>query len=302
MVWHLRFSLIPLITSILEVFGVLWLVVSIATFFFEGMEWIGYLKDVWWLFGITGAAIGLARAWPRVSVEARVAGSDVFVAVRIGNLFRQDGAIVVGSNTTFDTSTEDGTISEDSIQGQFTDQFCDSVSDLDGKLDMALRQVPVAKTRDRSHNPYGKLTEYEMGTVAPINTRLRKAYFVAIANLNSEGVASGETDKFLDALPKIWNGIRVRGGMEHLACPVLGSGFTRLTLTRTQLIQSIIRSFVAATREGKLSERLTIVVNSKDVKKAGISLEEIERFLEHVCTHSSSDTRGSCGNVVGHPV
>lgn len=224
------------------------------------------------------------------------------VEVRIGNVLKQVGAVIVGSNTTFDTSLEDGTISKSSVQGQFTEQYFDNVTELDQKLDQALKNVPSTATRTTDDKPYGKAKEYELGTVAPIEFGVRKAYFVAIARLNSERVASSDANAFQDALPKIWNGLRSRGGMEELVCPVLGSGYSRLRLTRKELVQAIIRSFVVASQEGKLTEKLSIVVRPEDIKQGQLNLEDLRRFLECECLYAQAPRTPESSQPTGTPL
>ena len=281
-----RFSWSRLLGAVLHAFGVLWLIVEVVDYFFSELGWSSSIKSGWWLFCLTGLSVGGIRAWPRQSVRAHIEGTDVRVEVRIGDIFKLDGAIVLGSNTTFDTAMEDNTISISSVQGQFSKRYFTTITELDQKLDNALNSLSPHATRSREEKPYGKHNEYELGTVAPIEVPERKAYFVAVARLNSERVASTEANLFLDALPLMWNGIRQRGGMESLLCPVLGSGFSRLKLTRKELTQAIIRSFVVATQEGKLSEKLTIVIRPDDVEQGHISLEDLRQFLEYECIYA----------------
>ena len=282
----IQFSWVRFLGSVLQVFGALWLLVEILDYFFSDQPWLSVIKSGWWLFCLVGVALAGVRAWPRRSVRARIEGTDVLVEVRIGDIFKHEGAIVVGSNTTFDTAMDDATISRHSVQGHFSKQFFTTVTELDQKLDDALRSITPSSTRSSHDKPYGKLDEYDMGTVAPIEVQGKKAYFVAVASLNANRVASSDANLLLDALPLIWNGIRERGGMEQLLCPVLGSGYSRLSLTRKELVQAIVRSFVVATQESKLSEKLTIVIRPEDLEKGQIRLEDLGRFLEYECIYA----------------
>ena len=281
--------------ALFEAFGVLWLIVEITDYFSENSEWTAFLKASWWLFCISGIIIGAVRARPKRFVEARIKNTDIVVEVRIGNIWTQKGAIIIGSNTTFDTNVTDGTISPSSVQGQFTQHYCENTVELDALLAESLRPITVTSSRSRDDKPYGNVDEYEFGTVAPIVANGRKAYFVAIAQMNSDRVASSDANALQDALPRIWNGIRNRGGMENLLSPVLGSGYSRLSLTRQELVQAIIRSFVVASQEGKLTEKLTIVVHPKDFKQGQFDLDELQRFLEHECVY------GRVGQVAANP-
>ena len=180
-----RFSWTRLFSAIFQAFGVLWLVVEATDYFFSNPSWTEFLKSIWWLFCICGIFIGIARAWPKRFVSSRIKGTDIVIEVRIGDILRGKDALIVGSNTTFDTNILDDTISVNSVQGQFTRRYFYSVADLDSRLSESLRNVPVLGIRSRVDKPYGKIEEYEIGTVAPISVPERKAYFVAVAKMNT---------------------------------------------------------------------------------------------------------------------
>lgn len=302
LVYLKQLSVKSLLGSILQVFGVLWLLIETTAYFFSDRSWAASIKEFWWLFFILGIVIGIYQAWPKISVKSRISGTDVDVEVRIGDIFSLNGTAIIGSNSTFDTALEDGTISRASVQGQFTTRFCSSLSDLDNKLDESLRNINPTGMRSNADKPYGKTTEYELGTVAQLEVGGKRAYFVAVARLNEHRVANSDRDSFLDALPRMWEGIRSREGIEPLCCPVLGSGFSRLNITRQKLIQEIIKSFVAASIEGKFNEKLTIVVSSEDFEDGHVDLHKIERFLEHECDYAKLDLIPTSSGPIGAPL
>lgn len=281
-------SLVRLGSALLQVFGVLWLLVQITAFFSTDLS--NHIKEGWWIFLLIGLVCGFIRAWPKKVVENRIFGTDVDVKVRVCDIFSVDGAFVIGCNTTFDTTIEDNTISANSLQGQFTMRYCSSILELDEKIEAGLRGLKPLRERDKTDKPYGKTAEYDYGTVAPIEIANRKAYFVAIARLNKHRVARSDRKNFLDALGRLWAEIRSRGGFDPICCPILGSRYSRLNLTREELIREIIKSFVAATLEAKFSEKLTIVVHTNDHSSGLVDLEKIERFLENECVYGRSET------------
>lgn len=59
---------------------------------------------------------------------------------------------------------------------------------------------------------------------------------------------------------------------------------TRLLNAKIELIGEIVRSFIAACREDRLADNLTIVVRPEDVKQGKIDVEEVGRLLEHECS------------------
>ena len=298
-----QFSLKRFSGSLLQVFGVLWLLIEATAYFFSDQPWAATIKAGWWLFLLTGIVIGVYHAWPKLSVSERISDTDVDVEVRVANIFSLDGAVIIGSNTTFDTALEDKTISPKSLQGQFTEKYCPSIPELDQQLNTALQNVSPSNTQRKADKPYGKVKEYELGTVAPIEIGGKCAYFVAITSLNEHRVANVDPDDFLDALPQMWAAIRSRGGFEPLCCPVLGSGFARLNSTREELIRGIIKSFVATTaEEAKLCEKLTIAISPKDFREGHVDLQRIGRFLEHECIYARLISKPKGTAPIGTPM
>ena len=279
------------LVSIMSSFGVLWMCVEAVDYFFNGSSWVDWLRSNWWVFFTAGLFIGVGRTLRPIG--ARISNTDMRVQIRIGNIFskRFPGAVVVGSNATFDTSIEHGEISKRSVQGQFTARYFGStVSDLDLGIDAALKGTRPSQEHTNATKPFGKMAEYRLGTVAKVIGGDRTGYLVAISRLNANKVAESDVNEYQDALSMMWEEIRSRGTQEDILCPVLGTGLSRLPLSRMDAIRIIVRSFVAAASEGKLAGALTVVVQPQDVKD--LDLRELREFLNCECTHRPSERIG----------
>ena len=90
-------------TAVLSSLGVLWLFVEIAAFFFQATSFQEWLRNQWWLFAISGGVMAIIRCRPQTAVVHKLNGRDVTVEIAVGDVFSFDGAVIVGSNTTFDT-------------------------------------------------------------------------------------------------------------------------------------------------------------------------------------------------------
>ena len=108
------------ISEFLHVFGLLWLLVE-ATSYFVTEEAANSIKSYWWAFLLLGIAIVIFRLIPKKRFGFKLDGKDITIELVSGDIFKQKGPIVVGSNTTFVTSPE--VISERSIQGIFTNKY-----------------------------------------------------------------------------------------------------------------------------------------------------------------------------------
>jgi len=282
-------------TAVLSSFGALWLFVEITTFFFEETRFPQLLREQWWLFALLGVAAAIIRCYPKTTVTQKLNGRDVTVEISIGDVFSFDGALIIGSNTTFDTRLSPTLIAESSVQGTFTKRhFAD-----EAKLDI---EIAAGLDANQAHHlegkRQGKSERYPTGTVVRLNPKGRTAYFVAIADINEHGVAGSSFEGLQMSLAELWVFVGSRGLKDRLVMPVLGTGFSRLPQTREQVVREIVKSFVAACSERVFVDRLTIVLSPKDVAEHKISLDELGEYLKHVCfyTEFSSEAHVKLGS------
>lgn len=271
------------LSALLSSFGALWLCVEIADRFFKTTALPQLIESFWWLFFLAGVVAAIWICRPTLRFTEKLKGRDVDIEIAVGDLFSLDGAIVVGSNSTFDTRVSRELISEDSVQGQFTKRYYGGESQLDAELNTALNGIA---SESLTGQRVGKTTRYPLGTVVKLSPKDRTGYFVAIAHINEHGVASSTFQALKESLGELWLFVGQRGLTEPLVVPVLGSGFTRLAPPRQVIVQEIIKSFIAACSERTFCEKLTIVLAENDVIKHQIHLEDLRDYLHHVCTYT----------------
>jgi hypothetical protein len=273
------------ISSILSSFGSLWLIVEIGTYFLgETSQIIISIKGGWFIFLIIGVFIATVLSRPKFTIEGKLNNRDVSIAVTIGNLFKQSGALVISSNTTFDTHISKDLISEKSIQGQFTKRlYFGDETQLDKDISFALQDVqPEILIKKR----IGKNKKYPIGTTVRLNPKNQTVYMLAIANINEYGVASASYDDLKQALAYLWLFIGSRGLKEDIVIPVIGTGFSRLPQSREEIIREIIKSYLAACSESTFSDKLTIVISPSDVERHRIHFNELKEYISHVCKYT----------------
>ena len=231
--------------------------------------------------GALGVALYLSR--PRLRVSGRLNDRDVKIEVVADDVFRLPGALVVGTNTTFETSS--AVIDRTSIQGQFTRKHYADIRQLDRDIEAALEGVQPEGAVGRA-DAGRKHLRYPLGQVALVSTKGRRAYWVAIADLNEHGNAVGTFDGVERALTDLWEFVAERGPKEDVVIPVLGTGFSRVTAKRDEVVRAIIDSFMAACHGKVFCEKLTIVVWLSDVTKQDLDLEGVGEYLQHVCRYT----------------
>lgn len=270
-------------SALLSSFGVLWLCVEVADYFFKQTQLAATLQQSWWLFFAAGVVVAAAICRPRLRVSYKLNGRDVTIEIAVGDMFDFPGALVVGTNTTFDTRISRQLISEKSVQGQFTKRYYGDETQLNAELQTHLAQVPYEELPEAR---VGKNRRYPIGTVVRLNPRDRAAYFVATAHVNEYGVASGTYENLKNALAELWVFIGDRGMKETLVTPILGTGLGRLTTPREEVVREIVKSFVAACAEKVFCDNLTVVLLPRDLEKCQMSLERLGDYLRHVCCYT----------------
>jgi Domain of unknown function (DUF6430) len=274
--------------AFLASFGALWLVVEITDYFAKGTLAGAFVHDHWGLFLLLGIAFTLWRCRPLMKIALKLKDRDVTITLAIGDLFSFKGAMVIGSNSTFDVSNT--VISEKSIQGQFTKKYYAGESQLEAELAVQLKDLAC---EDLEGKRMGKCKRYAIGSVVHLRPKDRTGYLLAISDINEHGNSSGTFEKLKQALAELWVFIGHRGAKEPLVMPVLGSGFTRLTQPRQQIVQEIIKSFVAACAERTFCENLIIVLNERDVLEKQIDFVSLGEYLKYVCRYTEFSDRTS---------
>ena len=214
-----------------------WLVLRAACYVFSVSEvaiellsyfWTDFEKstrgNLWLLLVLVvvaltvGAVSFLHRCRKMLSVSEKLGDTDIWIELCVGDLFDASGGLIIGTNTTFETSMTNGFISEDSVQGQFTKRhYSTNIEHLDRDLDQQLEGCPSSPLDDDRD---GKKKRYDIGTVALLRGDGHATYFVAVADLNKHGVAEGSLENVRISLGKLWHFIGERGEFGSLAIPV----------------------------------------------------------------------------------
>ncbi len=287
-------------TAFLSAFGALWLIVEIANYYelFATQR----LQALWPLFLCLGIALAVWSCRPATSVKCHLAGRDVAIEILVGDFFRQPGDFVVGTNTTFDTRIAPNLISEQSLQGQFTRRYYPSDCEFDAAIEHALSGIPFDQLIG---SRIGKSRDFPIGTTVRVGVRegkaARSAYLVAMARINEHGSAKTTSEDLREAMGCLWAYISERATKGALVVPVLGSRFGRLP-QREEIVQEMIKSFVAACAEGNFCEKLTIALHPQDVVDNNIDLQALGDYLRHTCKYAlkAPHASQSFGTPVGN--
>lgn len=201
------------------------------------------------------------------------------ISLVVGDLFEQDGHLVIGVSDTFDTETP-RVISARSVQGQFMQrEYGGDRARLDSDLANALQGMRVSTTESRSSKRLGKLERYEIGAVAVLGTVERHYFCLAYTHMSNKLVAQATVEGIWTSLSNVWKEVRNQAQLGTVSIPIVGSGLARLSaqLSNADLVRLIVISFLAASRERIVTRHLQIVIHPKDAED--LDLQELAAIL-----------------------
>lgn len=273
--WRYALFSLEALSKILAIVGAMWMFMEILDFL-SIYEKARYSKFAIFPILLAAIVIVVLTRRPISKVTYRVPGRDYTFEVKIGDLFKEAGDVVISSNTTFDTSIASGLIAPDSLQGQLAiSVFNSNTDEIDAQLEAGLQNVAYI---ERAGAP-GKTREYPIGTVAKVSVPSKCFYFVAMSRLNDQGTANSTVRGVEDALEGLWKFVADRGELRTLVMPLMGTGRGRLAVPRKKMIERIAQSFADAAKEKIFSNRLVIVVRPEDAERFELNLFEVRDYL-----------------------
>lgn len=269
----------PISLTFFGLLGATWTAIELTNYFSGKDNFVPRNIETFGLISIIAAFLSLIANSQKLTFHYKIQSKDINITLVIGDLFEQKADIVLSTNTTFDTTTENRFISKDSVQGQLY-RYYNKLEHLDSDLDRALTGIEPKEILNRTKT---KSKRYEFGTIAKLDHNNFMSYWIAMADVSEVGKPTSSFEIFQICLEKLWTYILTSGHMDRLAMPILGSGKTGINENRTKLLKEIIFSFVAFSREKKITEELIICVHPSDFFSHGIDIDHINKFLEYSC-------------------
>jgi hypothetical protein len=263
------------IARFLASLGTLYLFVEIADAF--GI----YKKDHYSQYGVLiliaiSILYVLTTRRPVQRVIYKVPKKDLSFEVRIGDIFKSSGEIIISSSSTFDTDMTKGLIASTSLQGQLAAQFFNGqTAEIDRQLEESLRNETCVVNDARP----GKKKEYPIGTVARVTANGRHFYLVAMSHMNANGTAFSDVRILDEALEKLWQNMIAKAEFGDIVIPLMGTGRGRVPMPRKKIVERIAQSFADASRDHTFSNKLTIVVRPEDASRFSINLFQVRDYL-----------------------
>lgn len=221
----------------------------------------------------------------KLKYEYIINGTDVKITLQITDVLKNAGTIVIPTNTTFDTLMEDEFISVNSVQGQFQERFFqNNLKTLDTLIENGLCGVGF-ELLDRKGS---KQKRYPVGTTSKVTYRGCHYCFVAIADVNEYGKPENtDFENVRTVLSSLWNQMEIRGNLEDIAIPLIGTGRAGIrNVTREKVVKEIINSFMDSSEQRKVTENLIICVHPFDLQEKDMDIYALSEYLKYKCKYS----------------
>ncbi len=264
-------------SAFLEAFGLCAIVLGILDILFpgkfnSGLEGLGVIGtfSVFW---------GVLRIIPRRTISRELGVPDTKITIKTGDIFREDGNVVIGMNDVFDTASGE-LIKPTSIQGQLLSKvYKDDCGQLDKDLCAALEGASGVKDSGKTK---GKNVRYPIGTVAVIPHNGRRYFCSAYSRMGDDKNLRTQSDigKLSASLDALWEQVRLKGQGEPVVMAVLGSDLARIgnTASQSNLIKQIVSSFILSSRDKWITRELRIIIHPPNIGK--INMLELDNFLQ----------------------
>lgn len=269
--------------SILSVFGSLWLVVEILVFFRQ-RDWAENIKSIWWVFLIVGLVIIIYRNWPKSLFTFKVHNRDVSVSVKIGDIFKLEGALIIPINNHLDCDNNGVIKKSSSILRYFIDNVYNNVS--------AHLNTDIQQELEENAGWYNQFIEgespitYKVGTVVPIFRSEKQYYMLCSAILNEKGRSKTTLDNLRISLNGLWAFLTHSGSKDNLIIPIVGTGRGRIPLKRDSVIKEIVLSFLVSLSQDSYCDQLTICIHPNDLKENNMNLDDLLDFIKLQCKNT----------------
>lgn len=263
------------VAKFFSVLGMLYLLINLADTFkiYEKGKYSNYGVIILVVLAIF-FVIFTRRPVSRISYK--VPKKDYSFEVKISDIFKEHGEIIISSNTTFDTDMSTGLISTGSLQGQLATLFFNGqTAEIDRQIEESLAREEFNEVDGKP----GKKKQYPLGTVARVSAHGKNFYFVAMSHINSEGTAYSTSRMLDEALEGLWKNMARKGQLGDMVMPLIGTGRGRVAIPRKKIIERIAQSFADAAQDRVFSNKLSIIVRPEDASKFSLNLFQVRDYL-----------------------
>ncbi len=232
----------------------------------------------------------------RLTYSCFVGNTDIKITLCVCDIFSKKGALIIPTNTTFDTQMEGEFISVKSVQGQYQERYYHNEL-------LKLNQDLSAELQNREYTLINddRLTNnkrYSIGTTCKITRKTQHDYFLAVADVNKHGKTENVSlENITQALVSLWYQLNTFGHVETIRIPLIGTGRGGLKESRDRILQETIFTFIVAAKDMKITEHLIICIHPMDFVNKNLHWDDLCEYLNYTCKYHNLKQ----GNPEGSP-
>ena len=248
-----------------------------------------------------GALLAVLRQGAFAHYSMSIIGTDVKIEIAMGDIFSNQGELVIPCNTTF--SGRFDVIGDRSIQSQMTSRLRQpkgSTTPNDVYFEQEVTKALEAGACVSRRLPSRKSLAgrdydcYSHGTIAslslPIDGKPRDVILLAVAEMVEPFKPRTDGSRLMKSIDEMWEQIaRNRIRQQTLVVPIMGTGSAGITDKPQQTVaRYILRTF--ADNAHRLGiRRLILSVCPQDYLDNKINLEELRCYADYLCRFPDSD-------------
>jgi hypothetical protein len=275
--WFKKKILWSILADTTSALGLFSIFIAVITFFPSLKSFSDFLQQKTCLIILLPISLiyGLIKNKPKNNFDFNINNRDVKLALSIGNIEDIDSAYIVPVNSEFDMKLNGSVQASHSVKAMVINKyFAGDYDTIQKKISQELKSKIYTTQKENG--------KYKLGTTIRIETDNKKKSFYFVVNshkLNSSRVEADEHGLFL-TLSGLWSYISKNGAKEHIAIPLIGTGNGRLKITRQEVYNEIVRSFVASCASKSYCEKMTIVIRNEDIIKYKINVDTLVEFMK----------------------
>ncbi|HOG15210.1 MAG TPA: DUF6430 domain-containing protein [Candidatus Absconditabacterales bacterium] len=251
----------------LSILGIIRLIFEILLYFFAELEKHKSIK-IFIVMIFMSIVISFYRNRPKKYCKRKLRDIDSWIEIKIGDIFKNEGAIIVPINDYLDLKLGGNVKRSNSIQNRMIKDYFGKVEYLESELSEYSDKLPL-----------------DIGTIIDIGDMgfPNKKHFYLLINSKKQknNHVSCNTDDFMVSINKLWDYIADNGNKgEIISVPLISAQHNKdSNLTRSVIIKQLIDSFIEAAKSKSIIENVIISIYPDDLTKGDINFQEICDYL-----------------------
>jgi len=236
-------------------FSVLWTIIEGFTYFLPMLDLRGSTSLLVVL--VVSLLYSASRVWLPSMVEIPLKLTNTKIQIKFGDIFTEDGFRAIAMSEFFDS--ELGLpVSDKSIHGIFLKKcFGDHPESFDNMITSELKDVIPQNTNKKK----GKNKRYPIGTTALVSANEDHYLCFALTKADTDTCkVSADVLMLWQALQGLWEKARNSSGGAPIVVPLVGSGISGIGLPSRELLDLIIISVIAETKQQQIAPCIRIVI------------------------------------------